>query len=182
MQIIIVLCVVAFRCILTVCSPGLYDDNHFKGAEGERKVDNLQFSAGLNNLKFRTKRIIYQTDSDIYDDDEYKFDEGVKKMKTEGEHIEYIEKRNVAEEQQHTETLARALKLGDDNDEVEYGDEMDGNKRSVYDFHGSFMKFRTNVARFSNFMTHSETDDNGDYEDRVENDTGFDRKRLLNGW
>lgn len=174
MQIIIVSCVVAFRCILTDCSPGLYNGDHFKGADGERKVDNIQFSVDLKHSKFRTKRITYQVDGDTYDDDDYKYDEGGKKMKTDGENNEYIDKRNVvAEEQRQVESLTRALKLGN---------EMDGKRRGVHNFHGSLIKFRTNVARFSNFMTNSETDDNGEYEDKVDNDTGYDRKRLLKGW
>lgn len=188
MQIIIVLCVDAFGCILGLCSPGPCNGENFESAKGTSKMTNKHFSEAFRDLNFRAKRMLniqsptssiktYGNEKDFYDDDDNKYDEDGKKLSNHGTKNDYIFNWNaVAKDQQRSKTLVRALKLGDDDNEVEKGDEIDGGRRNAHNFHGSLLKFRTNVAGISNFMNfRRDTDDNSD--DEVEDDIGYDRKR-----
>lgn len=189
MQSITVLCVVALGCILTLCSSGACNYDHFKNAEDERKVDNLLFSEGLK--KFRAKRMLniesptrsvnpHNSDKDSgYNNTENdKYVEDGKKLAN-----EYKGTWNAfVEEQRHIDVFVKALKPGVNDDEIEDGDELNGKRRCVHNFHGSFLKFGTQVWGVSNSITNRrDTAENGDYDDEVEDDTGYDRKKLLGG-
>lgn len=187
MQSITVLCVVALGCILTLCSSGACNYDQFKNAENERKVDNLQFSEGLK--KFQAKRMLnigsptrsvisYNSDkgSGYNNTEKDKYVEDGKKLTN-----EYKGTWNAfVEEQRHINVFVKALKPGDNDDEIEDGDELNGKRRGVYNFHGSFLKFGTQVGRVSNSITNRrDTEANGDYDEEVEDDTGYGRKKTF---
>lgn len=194
MQRIIVLCVIAFGCIFRLCSPGQCNDKHFEGAKSTSNLTSKHASEAFTDLKFMAKRMFNikpaigsvktygnDKDYDYYNNDDSKYDEDGKKLTNDGAKNEYINKWNaLAEEQRQIKSLTRKLKLENGDEDVEDGDEMDIKGRIAHNFQGSLLKFRTNVIKVSNFMTHRRnTNDNCDHGDKVGDDIDYDRKRLM---